>query len=95
MNMRISGLCLGTPKNTCDACFALFGAEGSSKFKLITRSFQLEKLLRRRKISILIFLMKGLRNQVASLDLLTASSECRFSCFQSVGIFQPLIDAYN
>ena len=72
--------------------WALFVAEDSSKFTLIARGFQLEKSLWRRKIPTLICLIKGLRNQVASPDLLTASSVCR-SCFRSVGRFQ--IDAYN
>ena len=35
------------------------------------------------------------KSQEASLDLLTASSEFRFSCFQPVGSFQPLIDAFE
>jgi len=53
-------------------------AEDSSKFKLIIRSFQFKKLLSRRKISIL--------NQVALLNLLTASSECpSFLLISTVG----------
>ena len=43
-------------------------------------------------------LIKGLRNQVASLDLICCQrvlNAALFSCSQSVGSFQPLIDAYN
>ena len=43
-------------------------------------------------------LIKGLRNQVASLDLICwqqVLNATLFSCFQSVGSFQPLIDTYN
>ena len=70
--------------------WALFVAEDSSKFMLITRSFQLEKSLWRGKTSNLTCLIKRLRNEVALLDLLTASSECRsFLLFQSRGSFQP------
>ena len=73
MNMPISG----RRKIPASCEWALFVAEDSSTFKLITRSFQLEISLWRRKISILICLIKGLRNQIALFDLLTASSECR------------------
>ena len=73
MNMPISG----RRKIPASLEWALFVAEDSSTFKLITSSFQLEISLWRRKISILICLIKGLRNQVALIDLLTSSSECR------------------
>ena len=42
--------------------------------------------------------IKGLRNQVASIDLICwqrVLNAARFSCFQSIGSFQPLIEAYN
>ena len=77
MNLRIFRLCLGTRKIPVTLEWALFVAEDSSKSKLITRSFQLEKSLWKRKISILACLIKWSRNQVASLSLLTASSQCR------------------
>ena len=50
--------------------------KGTQKWP-ITRSFQLKKSLWRRNISFFNLLDKGLRNQVASLDLLTASFEYR------------------
>ena len=94
MNMPISGLCLGTPKNTDDAWRSFVCSQRLFKVRAnLIRSFQLEELLSRMKISHLTCLIKEAGSQVASLDLLTASSECRSlpSCFQSVGSVQPLI----
>ena len=84
MNMRISGLRLGAPKIPATIERALYVAEDSSKFELIIRRFQLEKVLLRRKISMLTCQIKEPRNQVAFFVLLTASSEaweCSFLLF--------------
>ena len=63
---RISGFCLGPPKNTGDAIS-----------KEMLRNLQFEKLMSKKKISVITCLIKKPGNQVTSLDLLTASPESR------------------
>ena len=63
-HLRISGFCLGPPKHTGNTIAK----------KVLISSLQFEQLMSRRKISFTTCLIKKPANQVASLDLLTASS---------------------